>query len=111
MKEKNGPDACPFNYLYWDFLVRNRDQLQSNHRVSMMYKTYDRMNEDKKNAIRHDSQKLLDTLSQWTNLTCQLKYAWYAGVHLVGEKNGEKFGMKSSIALKNVEIPEDIIRA
>jgi len=40
------------------------DQLQSNHRVSMMYKTYDRMNEDKKNAIRHDSQKLLDTLSQ-----------------------------------------------
>ena len=55
--KKNGPNACPFNYLYWDFLVRNRDQLQSNHRVSMMYKTYDRMDEDKKNAIRHDSQQ------------------------------------------------------
>tara|TARA_Y100001970_G_C13604264_1_gene541707 strand:- start:99 stop:557 length:459 start_codon:yes stop_codon:yes gene_type:complete len=62
VKEKNGPDACPFNYLYWDFLVRNRDLLKTNHRVSMMYKTYDRMNEDKKNAIHHDSQLLLDNL-------------------------------------------------
>ena len=60
--KKNGPNACPFNYLYWDFLVRNRDQLQSNHRVSMMYKTYDRMDEDKKNAIRRDSQQFLNAL-------------------------------------------------
>ena len=60
--KKNGPNACPFNYLYWDFLVRNRDQLQSNHRVSMMYKTYDRMDEDKKNAIRHDSEQFLNAL-------------------------------------------------
>ena len=63
VKEKNGPNACPFNYLYWDFLVRNRDQLQTNHRISMMYKTYDRMDKDKKNAIRHDSQLLLDNLT------------------------------------------------
>ena len=62
-KEKNGPNACPFNYLYWDFLVRNRDLLQSNHRVSMMYKTYDRMDENKKNAIHHDSQLFLNNLT------------------------------------------------
>ena len=60
--KKNGPNACPFNYLYWDFLARNRDKLQSNHRISMMYKTYDRMDEDKKDAINHDSQQLLNTL-------------------------------------------------
>jgi len=60
--KKNGLDACPFNFLYWDFLVRNRNQLQSNHRVSMMYKTYDRMDEGKKAAIRHDSQQFLDAL-------------------------------------------------
>ena len=41
--QKNGPDACPFNYLYWDFLVRNREKLASNHRIGMMYRTYDRM--------------------------------------------------------------------
>jgi deoxyribodipyrimidine photolyase-related protein len=60
--KKNGPNACPFNYLYWDFLARNRDKLQSNHRISMMYRTYDRMGEDKKDAIRQDSQQLLNAL-------------------------------------------------
>ena len=34
---KNGSDACPFNYLYWDFLQRNREKLSSNFRMSMMY--------------------------------------------------------------------------
>lgn len=60
--EKNGPDACPFNYLYWDFLARNRDKLSSNHRIGMMYKTYDRMSHDKKQAIAHDSKQFLDSL-------------------------------------------------
>ena len=60
--KKNGPDACPFNYLYWDFLARNRDKLQFNHRIAMMYKTYDRMNEERKKAITHESEQFLDSL-------------------------------------------------
>ena len=60
--KKNGLDACPFNYLYWDFLARNRDKLESNHRIGMMYKTYDRMADDKKLAITHDSQQFFDSL-------------------------------------------------
>lgn len=61
---KNGPDACPFNYLYWDFLARNREKLASNHRIGMMYKTYDRMNDDKKKDIRDDSQLFLNSLKE-----------------------------------------------
>ena len=61
--QKNGEDACPFNYLYWDFLDRNRDKLSLNHRISMMYKTYDRMSDDKKQAIKQDSQRFLESLS------------------------------------------------
>jgi deoxyribodipyrimidine photolyase-related protein len=57
--KKNGPDACPFNYLYWNFLAQNREKLSSNHRIGMMYKTYDRMNEEKKQAIAHDSKQFL----------------------------------------------------
>lgn len=55
--KKNGADACPFNYLYWDFLARNRDKLAANPRIGMMYRTYDRMDEDKKQAIRSDSRQ------------------------------------------------------
>lgn len=60
---KDGPEACPFNYLYWDFLARNREKLQSNHRLGMMYKTYDRMDDDRKQAISDDSLHFLDELS------------------------------------------------
>lgn len=60
--KKNGEDACPFNYLYWDFLARNRDKLASNHRIAMMYKTYDKMAEDKKNEITTDAIRFLDSL-------------------------------------------------
>lgn len=62
VSKKNGPDACPFNYLYWDFLDRNREKLRSNHRISMMYKTFDRMNDEKKNAIRDDSLRFLNCI-------------------------------------------------
>ena len=55
--KKNGSDACPFNYLYWDFLDRNREKLSNNHRIGMMYKTFERMGEDKQKAIRDDSQE------------------------------------------------------
>jgi deoxyribodipyrimidine photolyase-related protein len=27
---KTGPNACPFNYMYWDFMIRNKDVLKSN---------------------------------------------------------------------------------
>ena len=60
--KKIGEDACPFNYLYWNFLIQNREKLQSNHRVSMMYKTYDRMDDTKKKAIEKDSHDFLDKL-------------------------------------------------
>ncbi|MCH2037620.1 MAG: cryptochrome/photolyase family protein [Rickettsiales bacterium] len=63
---KNGPDACPFNYLYWDFLVRNRSKLQSNHRIGMMYKTYDRMSSDKHDAIKDDTARFMKHIKKGT---------------------------------------------
>ncbi|MGX9419109.1 cryptochrome/photolyase family protein [Vibrio sp. WJH972] len=59
---KNGEIACPFNYLYWDFLTRNREKLAQNHRLKMMYSTYDRMTEDKKIAISSDTIRFFSKL-------------------------------------------------
>lgn len=57
--KKNGPKACPFNYLYWDFFARNREHFKNNRRVGMMYGTYDRMSDEKKQAIADDTRRFL----------------------------------------------------
>jgi deoxyribodipyrimidine photolyase-related protein len=62
VSKKNGPDACPLNYLYWDFLARNRDKLQGNPRIAMIYRSYDRMSEEKHQAIAEDARRFLKSL-------------------------------------------------
>ena len=61
---KNGAAACPFNYLYWDFLIRNRVKLQDNARLGMMYRSLDRMDEIKIAAIRDDAGQFLASLPE-----------------------------------------------
>ena len=60
--KKNGIDACPFNYLYWNFLDHNRVKLAGNQRISMMYKVFDRMDTEKQATIREDSEIFLVSL-------------------------------------------------
>lgn len=62
VKEKTGEDACPFNYLYWDFLLRHEDKLRGNPRLGMIYRTADKMSVEKIEAIRSDSRKFLSAL-------------------------------------------------
>ena len=60
--KKNGPDACPFNYLYWNFLIENEDTLRGNHRLGMIYKTLERMGDEKRRAVREDSRRFFDRI-------------------------------------------------
>ncbi|WP_341861691.1 cryptochrome/photolyase family protein [Gymnodinialimonas sp. 57CJ19] len=59
---KNGPKACPFNYLYWDFLARNDGKLRSNPRMGFMFNSLDRMNDEKRQAIHDDSRRFLKAM-------------------------------------------------
>ena len=62
VKQKNGPDACPFNYLYWDFLARHQDKFKSNARMGMMYRSYAKMSDEKKQAISADANRFFEKL-------------------------------------------------
>ena len=59
---KQGDKACPFNYLYWNFLGSNKELLKNNHRLSMIYKVYDNMDASKKLKIKEDSLKFLEKI-------------------------------------------------
>ena len=52
MKEKIGDNACPFNYLYWDFLARHQDELADNRRLQFAYKNLAKLPPAKLEAIK-----------------------------------------------------------
>ena len=62
LKEKLGEDACPFNYLYWDFLDRNKEKLGNNPRLGMPYRTLNKMTDEKRQAIQRDGQIFFSAL-------------------------------------------------
>jgi len=63
-KEKLTKNACPFNSLYWHFYERNRTKLERNPRIGMMYRTWDKMDINKKEAILEKAETYLQSLPQ-----------------------------------------------
>ena len=64
VKQKSGTEACPFNYLYWDFLLRNAQRLSGNPRMAMPYRSLAAMDEVRKAQIRADAARFLDSLEE-----------------------------------------------
>ena len=57
---RTGPAACPFNYLYWDFIARNRNKLAGNPRMALIYKALDRLGPEALSAMQADANAFLD---------------------------------------------------
>ncbi len=59
---KTGENACPFNLLYWHFLDRHRDRFKDNARMGNMYRTWDRMDADRRETVLADAATWLARL-------------------------------------------------
>lgn len=55
--KRTGEDACPFTTLYWDFLIRNKERLSGNQRMSLQLKNVDRLNADKIKDIQEAARE------------------------------------------------------
>ena len=62
VKEKTGETACPFNVLYWDFLLRHEERFSGNPRMGNMYRTWNRMDEDHRKSVLADASIFLAKL-------------------------------------------------
>jgi deoxyribodipyrimidine photolyase-related protein len=60
--QKSGPGACPFNLLYWHFLLRHRDRFAPNPRMAQMYRTWDRMDETHRSTVLAEAEAFLARL-------------------------------------------------
>ncbi len=62
VKDKTGPDACPFNLLYWHFLDRHRAAFTNNHRMGNMYRVWDKMDAEKRRTVLAQADAFLAKL-------------------------------------------------
>lgn len=62
-RQRSGSEACPFNYLYWDFLMRHEQRLRANPRMAMSYRNLDRITGSERVAIQSSAQAFLDRVA------------------------------------------------
>ncbi|WP_421726731.1 cryptochrome/photolyase family protein [Bauldia sp.] len=62
VKKKAGVDACPFNAMYWAFLIRNADKLAANPRMAMPYRALAGWSTERKTGIVAEANAFLDSL-------------------------------------------------
>lgn len=67
VKVKTGKNACPFNYLYWNFLLQNQKKLKKNPRLSLAYRQLSRFSLSKKKIIQNESKNFIKKLSSKKN--------------------------------------------
>ena len=59
-KVKTGPDACPFQGLYWAFQSRHADRFRNHPRLAMMVRQLDRMGEDTRRGYEQAAESFLE---------------------------------------------------
>lgn len=60
VKASTGPRACPFNYLYWDFIARHATRFAPNPRMGMPLANLRKMDAAKLTALRAEAKTFLD---------------------------------------------------
>lgn len=58
-RQKTGPDACPFQALYWAFHSRHAERFRGHPRMAMMVRQVDRMEDDIRRSYVGEAERFL----------------------------------------------------
>jgi deoxyribodipyrimidine photolyase-related protein len=64
--KKTGEGACPFNYLYWNFVDEQREAFEVSGRNSFMVNMYDKKSDGDKKAIKKSTHHFLNRLDRYS---------------------------------------------
>jgi deoxyribodipyrimidine photolyase-related protein len=68
--DRLGDNACPFNYLYWDFLDRHYDRLKSQGRMNLILAQLRKIPDIDRQRIREKARRFQAKLSQPSKPSC-----------------------------------------
>lgn len=63
--QRIGPKACPFTYLYWNYVDEHREMMSRNPRMSFAVRTYDRFPDTEQEAIKRQSAHFIASLPRY----------------------------------------------
>lgn len=64
-KQRSGPDACPFNFLYWNFLTRNEQKLRSNPRLIQNVLSLRHISLQEREVLAEEAERFLSQLAYY----------------------------------------------
>jgi deoxyribodipyrimidine photolyase-related protein len=62
VKQRTGPEACPFNALYWDFIARHHARFSKNARMGNITRVYEKFDDAEKGRIAESAKQFLGGL-------------------------------------------------
>lgn len=62
--QKTGPDACPFNYLYWNFMDQHASRFVQNPRMKVLIGGWLKRSEADREAVRASAQAFFKRMNQ-----------------------------------------------
>ena len=97
---KKGPWCEVLDGLYWRFTEKHRGFYESNPRLSILSRSLDKMDPERKERIFGLADDFIKKNSLW-NIK-KKKFVRYVKNHLPGEKNGKRIGQVSFTVAKDV---------
>lgn len=62
VKRRHGDDACPFNALYWSFMIRHRAALTDNPRLRQLYRVWDALPASEREQVLLSAERHLESM-------------------------------------------------